>query len=132
MGLMKCKILLPKLYNTFYPEKKHLHPPPPPRLSLSPTLSKTPPPCSYLHAINVREGYKNMYNNQNDIFDVGIAKNFFFVKCQLFFHNFWVKGFYQSATEICMHIENATVPLRRQKHAVLVYASLTNYTLLET
>ena len=37
----------------------------------------------------------------------------------------------QSAIEIRVCIENATVPLRRQKHAVLIYASLTNYTPLE-
>ena len=35
------------------------------------------------------------------------------------------------AIEIHVRIENVTVPLRRKKHAVLIYASLTNYTPLE-
>ena len=39
-------------------------------------------------------------------------------------------GFCRSAIEIRMRIENVTIPLRRQKYAELIYASLTNYALL--
>ena len=64
--------------------------------------------------------------------DVGIAKKIQICgKMSTFFGIKSQEMFLPKCNRLRMHIENATVLLRREKNVVFIYANLKNYTLLE-